>query len=114
MFVKIEERDFPLSREQRIGLKPSEAIRRGRPLVKEGHSHFHLCAVGCAWAGVNGRPMTFDEMVSRNEGSNEDVAQRIFAEIGFDPKVGAMVHELHYKKRMPALEIAATLEEQGL
>ncbi len=97
-------------------LKMSEAIRRGKPLVKEDRSQFCWCALGCAFAGVHGRAMTMDEnfrLRVRHGTSNVDTARGLARELGFSEDIGVKVNELHYGERMPALKIADWLESQG-
>lgn len=87
-------------------LKLSEAIRKGKPLVKEDKRSFQLCALGCAWAGVKGRPMSNAEYQACM-GSGW-----IGKQLGFDPILCFKVSEMHtYGK--PALRIADELEAQG-
>lgn len=96
-------------------LKFSQAIRLGKPMVGvEDKSWFHLCALGCAFAGVHGRPMTLDEndaYVNKYPDAFS-VAKAIARDLGFSESDGLSVNSMHYYG-MPALEIAARLEKEG-
>src|SRR5947209_7285533 len=92
-------------------LKLSEAIRRGKPLVREeGHNYYH-CALGCAWAGVKGRRLTYEDLYDNGLGAA--VGWKVIADsLGFSRDLCETVSNLHMKG-LPALEIAAWLEAQG-
>lgn len=99
-------------------VKLSEAIRVGRQMLaldQERH-YFRLCALGCAFAGITGRQMTYEEQQGFYEGdnSNEQAARRIAVFLGIPEEVGELVHYLHFEERVPALEIADQLESRGL
>lgn len=96
-------------------LKVSEAIRIGRPLIKEEDAHwFHLCALGCAWAGIRGKRMTQrqqDRYVKLHE-SPRAVARAIAKDLGINEQVAMDVNVMH-GNGISALEIADWLELRG-
>lgn len=94
-------------------LKLSEAIRIGKPLVGSEEVDFRLCALGCAWAGYNGRRMTERDLVHLMMKHRAPRTAMAFGrELGFPDHIAQEVSKLHCGG-MPALQIADHLQEQG-
>lgn len=111
MFVKTEER--PHGEPQKVGtLKMSEAIRKGKPIVGVEHVSYKLCAIGCAWAGFNGRVLT-NEDIYNNVGKFEGSWEERFAQAMGVPVKACEIANHHHCRGVPALVIADMLEAKG-
>lgn len=98
------------------GMKPSEAIRRGKEIIgdKESAMTFQLCALGCIWAAVYGHEMTPTEYRGLGFSGYEKLPFRIIARrLGLDVNTAAEISFIH-SWGTPALTIAAELESRGL
>lgn len=92
-------------------LKLSEAIRIGKTMVVEGMTSHRFCALGCAWAGYNGRAMTLKDLADlRVRGG--DWSARIGAALGIPDGIADEISVRHCRGT-PALQIADWLQEQG-
>lgn len=96
-------------------LRLSEAIRKGKPLVDESADEFRFCAIGCAFAGVKGRPMTVFEQREFNQIhlGLSGVARAIGKHLGLSEDACERANHLHFHEDMPALLIADILESEG-
>lgn len=110
MFVETEKRTQ--GEPQKVGtLKLSEAIRIGKPMVVEGMTSHRFCALGCAWAGYNGRAMTMQDLCDLRVRDGKWSAR-----LGESLEIPASLAEDISSKHcsgVSALEIADWLQEQG-
>ena len=87
-------------------MRLSEAIRKGIPITTETRG-FCGCAIGAAWAAVNGRQMTFRD---RNKFA-PFVATQVARTYGWDEGLARYISNEHFQSRMTREQCADYAEQ---